>query len=276
LGYAIKGLPGAAVGGAAQAAGVVAEAVYAGLRVRPVLRRDLPAFTGQEPLSWRDFAEFYVPLMMTSFMSFLWQPVGSASVSRMPAALRSLAVWPVLSGITFLLRSFGIAYNEVVVALLEYRRAWPRLLRFGLGMAAVSTALQIILATPPVAELYFGRISALSPELVAMAAFGILISAPLPAFSVAQNFLQGMVLFSRRTRAIPEAMVVFFLTIVLVMALGISTQAFPGLYVGTAGLLLASIAQVTWLGWRSLPVMNKLCSRDREPAVIPGEISAEG
>ena len=44
--------------------------------------------------------------------AMLAQPIGSAALSRMPAAIESLAVWSVVSGFLFLLRSLGFAYNE--------------------------------------------------------------------------------------------------------------------------------------------------------------------
>ena len=57
--------------------------------------------------------------MMTSLLSLLVQPIGAAALSRMPQAIESLATWSVVGGLIFMLRSFGVAYNEVVVALLE-------------------------------------------------------------------------------------------------------------------------------------------------------------
>lgn len=120
-GYFTNLLPGIAVGTAAQIAGVISEALYAGLRVQPVLKKQVKAQANIEELSWRAFAVFYFPLALTSLLSLLWQPVGSAALSRLPLALSSLAVWPIVSGLTFMLRSVGFAYNEVVVALLGTR-----------------------------------------------------------------------------------------------------------------------------------------------------------
>jgi len=45
----------------------------------------------------RAFLDFYIPLAMTSLLFLLAQPMGSAAISRMPMALESLAVWPVVS-----------------------------------------------------------------------------------------------------------------------------------------------------------------------------------
>jgi len=262
IGYQLGSVPGAAVGAGAQAAGVLAEAVYAGLRVRPVLRRELPAFDSESPLTWRSFIVFYFPLTMTSLISLLWQPVGSAGISRMPEALNSLAVWPVLSGLTFMLRGFGFAYNEVVVALLERKGAWDKLLRFGLGMFAGTMTLTLIFATPAVALPYFSGVAALNPALVEMAVIGIIIAVPMPAMAVLQNLFQGTIVYSRHTRGIPESTVVYFLTVLLALGIGASSQAVAGLYVAIGGAVIASAAQMGWLWMRARPVIAGLRRRD--------------
>jgi hypothetical protein len=168
----------------------------------------------------------------------------------------------VLSGITFVLRSFGIAYNEVVVALLERRGAWSKLQRFGLILLGAVTLAHGLIATRPVSFAYFSRVSALSPLLAEMAMVGFWIALPMPALAVLQNLFQGTILHGRRTRGIPESMVIFFVTILASLAAGAAAQAWPGLYVGMTGLALANAAQMLWLWKRSLPVIRALQARD--------------
>ena len=107
----------------AVAVGVISRGDFIGFSVRPILQGDLRAAPPVEhPLTSRSFLHFYIPLAMTPLLMLLSVPIGSAAVSRMPRALDSLAVWPVINGLTFGLRSVGIAYNEVVVALLDRPR----------------------------------------------------------------------------------------------------------------------------------------------------------
>src|SRR5438876_7714139 len=64
--------PGIAIGTAAVATGVMAEAIYAGIVVRPVLRDIVrPAAPSAEPLTLRRFLHFYVPLAMTPLLMLL-------------------------------------------------------------------------------------------------------------------------------------------------------------------------------------------------------------
>jgi hypothetical protein len=126
-GFLLGSLPGIVVATAAVAAGVISEAVFVGLRVRPVVRGALQqAPPSQEPIAFLPFLRFYVPLAMTSLLLLLSQPLGAAAMSRMPRALDSLAVWPVISGVIFMFRSVGMAYNEVVVAMADTLRGARR------------------------------------------------------------------------------------------------------------------------------------------------------
>src|SRR5262249_22624586 len=117
LGLAIHRLPGIVVAAAAVIAGVVSEALYAGMRVRPVLRTPVAAASAvTPPLTMTRFVRFYLPLSVTPLILFLAMPMVTGTMSRMAQPLDSLAVWPVLNGLTFALRSAGFALNEVVVA----------------------------------------------------------------------------------------------------------------------------------------------------------------
>lgn len=263
IGYSLRGLPGIVVAASAQTFGVLCEAIYAGWCVRPVVKHELPAFTSADsPLTWRAFADFYIPLALTSLISLVGQPVGSAALSRMPDPLSSLAVWPVLSGLSSLLRSFGIAYNEVVVALLDRERAWPSLRRFTNGMALAVSALALLIAATPLARLYFSNFSALPPNLAHLAQTGFWIALPMPALAVFQNWYQGSILYGKRTRAVPESVLVFFATVLVVLLVGIAQAQWAGIYVVTGGFVLANIAQAAWLWFRSGPVMQTLSARD--------------
>lgn len=153
-GYLYHQLPGIVVASSAVATGVVAEAIYIGLVVKPVIRNHVMLATPVDPpLNLRTFLDFYIPLAMTSLLTLLANPIGSAAISRMPQALSSLAVWPVITGLVFMLRSLGIALNEVVVALLDTPRSTKNLFRFSLILSAGTTAALLIIAATPISTL---------------------------------------------------------------------------------------------------------------------------
>ena len=259
IGYSLGTVPGIVVAASAVASGVISEAVYAGLRVRPVLREQVMAAKASgAPINLRSFLEFYVPLAMTSLLTLVVQPMGSAAISRMPEALHSLAAWPVVSGLVFMLRSPGVAFHEVVVALLEEAGAVPKLRRFALMLAALSSLLLVLVAATPLAEFWFGRVTALSPSLMQLASASLWFALPLPALGVAQSWFQGYLVHARRTRAITESVVLFLTSSSVLLLIGVAWAPLPGIHVGWAALSLGTALQVAYLAWRARPTPPRL------------------
>ena len=266
VGYLIGSVPGTVVAAAATVAGVVAEAVYAGIRVRPVLHRQLRAAPAlAEALSMRFFLRFYIPLSLTSFIFLIARPIATGSLGRMPAALDSLAAWPVVTGLVFLFRGFGIAYNEVVVALVHERGSAVILRRFALILAGLTTACVLIAATPAISGFWFHEVSGLSLPLTALCQASVWFALLLPALSVLQSWSQGAILHSRRTRSLTEAVLLFFLVDVGLLTAGVVWGGAAGIYVGLVALTLGELSRNAWLRWRSRPARLALAERDARP-----------
>jgi hypothetical protein len=267
-GYLVGTVPGNIVGPGAVALGVMSEAAYIGLRVRPVVRgelRDAPAVT---PLAFGEFVAFYVPLALTSFLNLFVQPLGSAALSRMPLALASLAAWPVVSGFSFVFRSPGVAYNEVVVALLDEPGAVRRLRRFAWMLGGAVSALILGVVATPLVRLWLRELSALPPALVDLSRPAMWLVIPMPLLLPLQSYFQGALVNSRRTRGVTEAIVVFLVVTAIVLVGGVMIGGIPGLHVGLAAFTLATAAQTGWLWVRSRPVLAA-----REVAEV-GEVTA--
>jgi hypothetical protein len=259
LGYWIGTLPGVAVASSAVATGVVSEAFYVGLVVRPVLKNQVqPAAPVSPALTWAAFYAFYIPLMMTSLLTLLANPISSAAISRMPLSLDSLAVLSVVTGFVFLLRSMGTAYNEVVVALLDERGSYTSLKRFAGLLALITTITLLLVAATPLANLWFVGLTALAPDLARMAQIGLWLALPLPALTVLQSWYQGALLHGRQTRGITESVGIYLLTSALVLGLGIAWGGAAGLYVGVVAMTASVATQTAWLWWRSRPVLRHI------------------
>jgi hypothetical protein len=265
-GYIIHSIDGIVVATCAVALGVIAEAAYIGLVVRPVLRHQLRlAPPVDPPLTHSTFMAFYFPLVMTSLITLLVNPITSAAVGRMPSPVESLAVWQVLGGLIFILRSLGIAYNEVVVALLDEPASARALRRFAIYLITGLTVFWILLVSTPLADIWFIRIMALDPELATMARLGAWIAIPLPAMAVLQSWFQGALLHSRRTVAISEAVLVYLLSNTITLVLGILWGKTIGLYIGLGSLVLSSVIQTVWLWYRSRTVFVSILADDISP-----------
>lgn len=258
FGLAIGSVQGVVVATVAIASGVTAEALYTGLRTRRLVQGPLRNETPVDPeLSWAAFGRFYVPLALTSLLLLLVQPVGAAGIGRMPAALASLAAWPVVNGIVFLLRSVGYAYNEVVVALMDEPDAQPMLKRFAWLMAAVVAAVAFTVAATPLSTWWFETVSGLRPELADLARRAFWVGMLWGPIDVFRNYVQGQLVFERETRAISESVGLFLVVSAILMGLGVWLEPTDGLVVAMVAFLVGSLVQLAWLQVRLRGVRAK-------------------
>ncbi len=256
LGAAL-GASGIVAATVAIASGVLSEAIYSGLRVRPVVRDEVRLAPRVEPtLTLPIFLEFYIPLAMTSLLFLLVQPMGSAALSRMPQALASLAVWPVISGLLFLTRSLGVAYNEVVVALMDDHSGAMRLRGFALLIGGSTTAFLLIMAITPLSDVWFGAVSGLRPALASLATSSLWAALPLPGLTVLQSLYQGVLVSQKRTRGVTEAVVLFLISAGAVLWLGVAWGRVTGLYVAWTAFSVGRMVQVSWLWLRARPLLR--------------------
>ncbi len=269
IGLATRWGEGVRIGASAVAAGVVAEAAFSGIAVRPALRR-VPATraAGEPPLTLARFVDFYAPLALTSVLSFLAIPVASAAMSRMPAAIASLAAWPVVNGLVFALRSTGYALNEVVVALLERPDPVPALRRFSRGLALALSALLLAIAATPLGHLWLVDVSALPPALAGLASVAVWLAVALPAGSALQSWYQGALLHGHRTRAVTESVGVYAVVVAGLLGAGIALGRWPGLPVNMVALTAGTLAQVLWMRRRARAVIEGIEARAPAPAGI--------
>ena len=251
VGMSLKTIPGASLAGMAQGLGVSFEAIFAGLRIRSVrteIREAPPAAT---LLTLKRFASFYLPLALTSSLWLLWQPLISGTVSRMPQPIESLAVWSVVTGLLFVFRSPGMAFNEAVVALLERHRAFPMLRNFARIASLTTLGLALGVVLTPLSRLWFTYVANLDPAIVTAAMTALAIGVPLTGISIYISFFQGIIVYKERTGPVAEAVVIFLAVMIAILLVGVLTEAFKGVYVAAAAYTAAHLAQALWLMIRS-------------------------
>jgi hypothetical protein len=254
IGFLLRTVPGIVVATTAIAAGVISEAIYVGIKVQPVIRDQLKFSPRVTPeLSKKAFLNYYIPLALTSLIYLLSQPLASSALSRMPRAIDSLAAWPVLSGMLFMFRSLGVAYNEVVVSLLEIPGSFRNLRKYALFLAASLSGLLLLFTATPLSTIWLRQLSALPPSLVSLAKNALWFSLLIPGANTLQSWYQGTILLSGKTQGIPEAVFVFLVVTFVVYFLGIQQDDLPGLYFGIIGFSLGMISQAAWLRMRSRP-----------------------
>lgn len=259
IGYFVGGIPGIVVAACTLVAGVISEALYVHFAVRRTLREQLkPSPPAERPLTSRELLRFYVPLSLTQLLLLLASPIGSAAMSRMPLALESLAAWPVVGSVNFIMRGFGGAYNEVVVALADERRSARALSRFGIVLALMSTGLLSLLIIPASSEAVFGILLDLVEPLPRMVWICLFLLLPLPAVAVAQSYFQGVIVNSRNTRSIPESVGMFLFVATAILVGGVLWGAVTGLYYTVAAFTLGEFLRTLWLWLRSREARRQL------------------
>jgi hypothetical protein len=230
---------------------VLFEAAYARLCARSVIRGPLAeAVSDAPPLGLRRLVRFYTPLAMSPLLALLALPIGAAGMARMPESLPSLAAWPALSGFSFLLRSVGVAFNEVVVRHAGDNDGPRALGRFAWGAGLALVLVTLVFAATRLGTWWFGALSGLDKELTALATAALWWMAAMPLLSFLHSYYQGLLVHAHRTRGIGEAVAASLVTTAAVLQVGILTQALPGASMAFIALASGALAQAAWLAWR--------------------------
>ncbi len=251
-------LPGVVIGASATSLGVVAEAVYAWIAVRPLLAGPVKAARNDgRPLDTARFLQFYIPLSLTPLFLFASMPLSTAAMGRMPLPLESLAAWPAINGLVLAVRSTGFALNEVVVSLLDRPGAAAVLFRFVRRLAISTGLVLLVLAATPLGGVWFGVVAGLTGAPLVLAIAGLWFALPIPGSTAFQSFHQGAIVHGRATRHVTESVLVLLGTITVGLGVGIALGRVPGLHVALAASALGNLAQLAWLARRSKQVLAR-------------------
>ena len=254
-------LDGATVGGLALGASAMAESAYVWYVAQPAVQKVKRTDTLAEgpPLTLRDLLRFYAPLALASAITLSTMPLINSGLSRSPYPIESLAAWPVVSGQLFVVRSFGFALQDVVIALLDSPAAMKTLRRFATMVGVGSLALLLIIAFTPLAPWWQQRISGLSEDLTVFAVAALRLAALLPVLAVVVNVLRGIVVTGKVTSAIAQATVLNLFTLGSVLLIGANLGLLPGASLAAIALTASQLAESAWL-WRG--VRNKVLITD--------------
>ncbi len=251
IAWQISTLPGAYIGALALSAGVVLEAIAsramtAGLLPRVLERHRDPGRLAS--LRLPSLLGFYTPLALTSLLALASQPTVTFFMGQSRYALESLAVLPVIHGLTFIFRSLGLSYLEVVIALIgRHREHYPMIRNFALALALGAAAGLGLIAFTPLAVVWFRDISGLSDELTEFALTPTRILAVLPAFSVLLACQRGLLVHARRSASATWATLIELIGIATVLTVGIHWLDFIGAVAAAVAIVSARVASTMWL-----------------------------
>ena len=244
-------LQGVHVGTAALAIGVVVEAVASRWMTREVVSTLLdgpPDRARTTPLTLGTIGSFYLPLALTSVLAMAIQPLVTFFMGQSRFPLESLAVLPVIHGLTFIFRALGLSYQEVGIALLgDQWQHYRRIRNFACGLAVAAAAGLGLIAYTPLASIWLQDISGLPPELSAFAFLPAQILVLLPAGSVWMAFQRAVLVHARETTSITWASIVEVAAVVTVLAVTIHALSWVGAVAAATAILLGRVVGNLWL-----------------------------
>ncbi|MGE5839898.1 MAG: hypothetical protein ACM34H_08175, partial [Deltaproteobacteria bacterium] len=259
-------LPGACVGSLSLSVGVVCEAFAIRVMAHGVLRR-LKAETedeGAPSLTYREISSFYTPLALTSLLFLSAHSIVTFFVAKSVMALESLAVLPVIGALMFIFRSFGLSYQETVIALVgdRFERFTP-IRNFALVLVfAVSCALALVVFTDGV-SLWYRDVCGLSPELTMFALAPTKLLILLPALEVIMSFQRGMMVAGLKTKPVTLAALVEIVTIVVLLNLAIHSFSMVGAMAAAFALVAGRAFAVLFLLHPNLVLFRTVTKGER-------------
>ena len=247
---------GASVGTFALSTGVIAEAIMSGRMARRAVRALESGGAGSKhQLTMRQTVVFYIPLALTAMLAMGTQPMVTFMMGQSRMVVESLAVFPVISGLTFMFRSLGLSFQEVGVALLGPRMKHLRpLCKFGVLLALVSSSCLAVVAYSPLAIIWFRDVSGLSSALTEFAISPLRLMVLLPALSVVLSLQRSILLTTRRTTPITLASSAEIITIAGFLWIGIHVFDAVGIVSAAVALVIGRFLTNLWLArpcWRA-------------------------
>ena len=243
-------MEGAWVGAAALTVGVSSEAIASRVMAAASIKK-LLASSAKSPgaaMSYAGLTRFYYPLALTTLLSLGIHPVVTFFVGNSRASLESLAVLPVVGSLIFIFRALGLAYQEVVIALIgDQHQGYPALRRFAYLLSAGVVAGLTIIAWTPVAGVWFQRISGLSEELALFALTPTRILVVIPGLTALLSFQRAIMVVRNTTNAITWATIIEVVGVIAVLWIAISRLDAIGAVAAAAALLIGRIGANTYL-----------------------------
>lgn len=238
--YQLQLLDGALIGALALSTGVTIEALLTRYLARHAISKVLQTSPSEAstPMSYKAIWDYYLPLALTPFIGLSIHPLVTFFLGKGRFAIESLAVMPVIYGLTFIFRALGLSYQEVAIALIGENSANYRKVRnFAIGLGFCTSLCLSLIAFTPLAEVWFHDLSGLDQALSRFAVLPLQIMAIFPALTVLICFQRSILIHARQTRPISIATALEALGIFSILLLAM-------LYFPVAGAVAASIAYI--------------------------------
>jgi len=233
------------------ATGVIVEAIYIRWKVRKILRGPLRDAKGPV-ITMREVIMFYLPIAFAPTIGLLCQPILTGGLSQLAKPTLTLAVWPAINSLIFILRSAGIAFTEVVVALLGKPDGLRQLRRFVIWLSLGLSVPIPLLCSTPLIDLWLVKVIGLRPQLAEMGKACLWFAILMPAVTTWGCYFEGKLIHAKHNRPVTEAVVFFTTSLFAFISIIVSRQSMPGLNAAVCAMTIGGFLQMAWLWWRCL------------------------
>lgn len=241
------GLPGAAVGACALMAAVITEACATTAFALPVVKRDvLQRPDDHRILSQRDIFSFHAPLMATTLLTLLAQPMTSAALARLASPERTLAAGPVAFMLLLVMRGWGLALQEITVAYSHRPDSRATLKRFAWLVGGATSAATAIIVFTPLLDLYLRNVIHLRPYLFGYVRIGVAVGIALPLITALGSWARGILVAATRTNIVYRGMGINLATHAVLLTAGVIMRL-PGMLAASSAFTLAAIVEFAYL-----------------------------
>jgi len=260
-GYFLLDIEGAELGGIALSFGVIIGAVSAWYYIRSIEKNIFQDDSEIPELSWNKLLKFYFPLVLTSTMTFIVRPIMSFGIARAAFPLESLAVWPVVISLMFIFRSTGMAFQEVVVSLLNSEKGNEidkYLNRFALVLGMILTAGLILLAISPGSFFLYKYAAGLNDELTGFTRIPTIIVSLIPGLSAIISWYRGDLIHKNKTGTIANGTIINSIILIFIILTGPLVFRFPGSIIAAIALTFSMAVETIFLKIRSESTRSQL------------------
>lgn len=253
-------LPGAVIGGLSLMAAVLVEMIYVHIIVRPDVEMLPDKRKKPEDMltAWR-VLRFHLPLAATSLMTLLVRPVLESGIASTPEAELGLAAFPVVFSIILIMRSGGLAWQEVVITLSNSDEDVNRLRRFTGFLGVGTSGFMAIFALTSLIDIYTGVILGVPETLQPMIAAGTAFAIFVPFITAWQSYFRALLMRVDNTAPIYQGMIVGFVITVGVLWGGLQA-GMPALPLASAALSAGIAVELVFL-WRAFAAQRHQLAR---------------
>jgi hypothetical protein len=121
----------------------------------------------------------------------------------------------------------------------------------------------LFFAATPAANLWLTRVMAVPEDILGISRTGLWIALLIPFFTLIQNFYQGIIVSTHKTRGVTEAVFIYIVSIGIVLFIGVQIKEYIGLFVTLIAYEFAGFAQAVWLWFRSRSVIRTLSQNNQ-------------